>query len=76
MRAPFWQTRFYDFNVWTEKKRVEKLRYMNRNRVKRGLVVAPEDWRRSSYRFYLLDEARQVRVNEGWGEISFRGPAA
>ncbi len=23
-RAPFWQTRFHDFNVWTEKKRVEK----------------------------------------------------
>jgi len=20
-RAPFWQTRFHDFNVWTEKKR-------------------------------------------------------
>jgi len=25
-RAPLWQTRFHDFNVWTEKKRVEKLR--------------------------------------------------
>jgi len=24
-RAPLWQTRFHDFNVWTEKKRVEKL---------------------------------------------------
>jgi REP element-mobilizing transposase RayT len=34
-RAPFWQTRFYDFNVRTEKKRVEKLRYMHRNPVKR-----------------------------------------
>jgi putative transposase len=35
-RAPFWQTRFYDFNVRTEKKRLEKLRYMHRNPVKRG----------------------------------------
>ena len=26
----FWQARFYDFNVWTAKKRVEKLRYMHR----------------------------------------------
>ncbi len=34
----FWQARFYDFNVWTTKKRVEKLRYMHRNPVKRGLV--------------------------------------
>jgi len=23
-----WQARFYDFNVWTERKRIEKLRYM------------------------------------------------
>ena len=27
----FWQARFYDFNVWTEKKRIEKLRYIHRN---------------------------------------------
>ena len=27
----FWQARFYDFNVWTAKKRVEKLRYMHRS---------------------------------------------
>jgi putative transposase len=26
-----WQARFYDFNVWAERKRVEKLRYMHRN---------------------------------------------
>ncbi len=75
-RAPFWQTRFHDFNVWTEKKRVEKLRYMHRNPVKRGLAKAPEDWRWSSYRFYLLGEPGPVRVNEGWGKISFRAPAA
>jgi len=75
-RAPFWQTRFHDFNVWTEKKRVEKLRYMHRNPVKRGLTATPEDWRWSSYRFYLLDESGPVRVNEGWGKISFRAHAA
>ncbi|MGB8010464.1 MAG: transposase [Terriglobales bacterium] len=31
-----WQKRFYDFNVWTEHKRIEKLRYMHRNPVQRG----------------------------------------
>jgi putative transposase len=72
----FWQARFYDFNVWTAKKRVEKLRYMHRNPVKRGLVGSPEQWRWSSYRFYLLDEAGPVRVNVGWRKISFRGLAA
>ena len=75
-RTPFWQARFYDFNVWTTRKRVEKLRYMHRNPVKRGLVISPEQWRWSSYRFYLLDEAGPVGVNEGWAEISFRAPAA
>ncbi len=56
-RRVFWQARFYDFNVWTTKKRVEKLRYMHRNPVKRGLVERPEQWRWSSYRFYLLEES-------------------
>jgi putative transposase len=76
LRRAFWQARFYDFNVWTTKKRVEKLRYMHRNPVVRGLVEAPEQWRWSSYRFYLLDEPGPVRVNEGWTKISFRNRAA
>jgi putative transposase len=70
-RSPFWQARFYDFNVWTSKKRVEKLRYMHRNPVKRGLAASPEQWRWSSYRFYWLNETGLVRVNEGWGRIAF-----
>lgn len=59
-----WQRRFYDFNVWTEKKRVEKLRYMHWNPVKRGLVGEPEKWRWSSFRYYSYGEACPVRVNE------------
>jgi len=76
VKQTFWQARFYDFNVWTTKKRVEKLRYMHRNPVKRGLVKSPEQWRWSTYRFYLLEEAGLVCVNEGWTEISFRDRAA
>lgn len=76
VRSAFWQARFYDFNVWTTKKRVEKLRYMHRNPVKRGLVKSPEEWRWSSYRFYFRDEAGPVRVNEGWGKVSFQATAA
>ena len=72
----FWQARFYDFNVWTSKKRVEKLKYMHRNPVKRGLVASPEQWRWSSYRFYFLGEGGVVRVNVGWGKISFRDRVA
>jgi putative transposase len=55
---PFWQARFYDFNVWTEKRRIEKLRYIHRNPVTRGLVASPEQWRWSSFRWYLCREER------------------
>jgi hypothetical protein len=37
-----WQRRFYDFNPWSERKRIEKPRYMHRNPVKRGLLLEPE----------------------------------
>ena len=47
-----WQKRFYDFNVYNERKRVEKLRYIHRNPVKRGLVESPEQWAWSSFRAY------------------------
>ena len=60
----FWQARFYDFNVWAERKRVEKLRYIHRNPVKRGLVVSPGQWRWSSFRWYRFGEAGPVRIND------------
>ena len=59
-----WQTRFYDFNVWSDEKRVEKLRYMHRNPVQRGLVRQPEEWRWSSFRYYAFGECGPVVVNE------------
>ena len=59
-----WQARFYDFNVWSDKKRVEKLRYMHRNPVRRGLVREPEEWRWSSFRHYAFGERGAVLVNE------------
>ena len=59
-----WQRRFYDFNVWSEAKRIEKLRYMHRNPVKRGLVKEPDQWRWSSFRFYAYGEAGAVRIND------------
>jgi len=48
----FWQPRFYDFNVWSAKKRREKLEYMHRNPVTRKLVRDPRDWVWSSYASY------------------------
>jgi len=60
----FWQARFYDFNVWTEHKRIEKLRYIHRNPVERGLVPSPEQWGWSSFRWYLCGETGPVRIND------------
>ncbi len=59
----FWQPRFYDFNVWSAKKRIEKLRYIHRNPVTRGLVARPELWRWSSFRHYAYGERGPVAVN-------------
>jgi putative transposase len=59
-----WQHRFYDFVVFTEKKRVEKLRYMHCDPVVRSQVLAPEQWNWSSYRHYALGERGPVLVNE------------
>jgi hypothetical protein len=41
-----------DFNVWSLKKRVEKLHYMHMNPLKRKLVDHPKDWPWSSFSFY------------------------
>lgn len=48
----FWQARFYDFNVYSERKRIEKLDYMHANPITRKLVSHPKDWPWSSWGFY------------------------
>ena len=65
-QRPFWQARYYDFNVFTPDKRVEKLRYMHRNPVKRGLVSEPLGWAWSSFRHYATGEQRVVEVESDW----------
>ena len=62
----FWQARYYDFNLWSERKFVEKLRYIHRNPVERGLVPRAEDWGWSSFRHYLNGEAGTVEIESQW----------
>ena len=64
--APFWLPRYYDFNVWSDAKRVEKLRYIHRNPVKRGLVERPEDWAWSSFRHYATGVEGTVEIESHW----------
>jgi putative transposase len=59
---PFWLTRYYDFNVFSHNKLVEKLHYMHMNPVERGLVSAPESWPYSTYRHYTLNEPTPVQI--------------
>lgn len=61
-RKQFWQTRYYDFNVLTQAKHVEKLRYMHRNPVKRELVAEPQDWPWSSFCHYLTGVSGTVEI--------------
>jgi putative transposase len=63
---PFWLPRYYDFDVHNEEKRVEKLRYMHRNPVKRGLVAKPEEWQWSSFRHYATGEIGVVEIESFW----------
>jgi len=58
-----WQRRFYDLNVWSEKKRLEKLNYMHGNPVKRGLVPSPDQWPWSSFRFYYLEDSALLSMD-------------
>jgi len=70
--SPFWQLRYYDFNVWSADKVTEKLRYMHRNPVARGLVAKPEDWLWSSFRHYATGEIGIVEI-ESQGTAFRRG---
>ena len=63
---PFWQARYYDFNVRNPDKTAEKLRYMHRNPVVRGLVTKPKDWKWSSFRHSLTGEDGTVEIESHW----------
>jgi putative transposase len=63
---PFWQRRYYDFNVHSAEKTSEKLRYIHRNPVARGLVARPEDWPWSSYRHYATGCSGAVEIESFW----------
>jgi putative transposase len=63
---PYWQARYYDFNVHSQEKVSEKLRYMHRNPVARGLVEKPEEWAWSSYRHYANGERGTVEIESVW----------
>ncbi len=72
----FWQTRYYDFNVCSPEKSVEKLKYIHRNPVKRGIANSAEDWPWSSYRHYATREPGVVEIESPWAAYLREHPSA
>jgi putative transposase len=64
--TPLWQSRYYDRNLRSYADFVEKLRYIHRNPVKRGLCGSPEEWLWSSFRHYLTGETCVVEIESEW----------
>jgi putative transposase len=70
--SPLWQKRYYDRNVCDHDEFVEKMRYIHRNPVKRGLCNEPEDSRWSSFNHYAggadvgveIESERTARLRE------------
>jgi putative transposase len=62
----FWQKRYYDFNIGDHAQFVEKLRYIHRNPVKRGLCERPEDWEWSSFQHYSSGCEGRVEIESEW----------
>ncbi|WP_114210977.1 REP-associated tyrosine transposase [Acidisarcina polymorpha] len=63
---PFWQPRYYDFNVYSEHKRVQKLKYMHHNPVKRGLAGQPSEWLWSSFNHWATGALGTVEIESQW----------
>jgi putative transposase len=61
-----WESRYHDFNVFTDAKRIEKLRYMHRNPIKAGLAKLPDEWPWSSYRVYAHNESHPIQITTGY----------
>jgi putative transposase len=62
----FWQRRYYDFNVSSNAKYIEKIQYIHHNPVKRGLVTQPEDYRWSSFSHHATGEPGPVQIESNW----------
>lgn len=61
-KRPCWLGGFDDLKVHTDRQRTERLMYMHRNPVTRGLARQPKDWRWSSFLACSTGERGLVEV--------------
>lgn len=72
-KGRLWQRRYYDRNVSNYDEFVEKLRYIHRNPVKRGLCAQPDEWPWSSFRHYMTAEVGVVEIESKWTAMRREG---
>jgi hypothetical protein len=63
---PFWQARYYDFNVYTDHEFGQKMKYIHLNPVSCGLVGQSGHWSGSSFLHYSTGVAGTVEVESAW----------
>jgi len=56
-------------NIRNHAQFVEKLRYIHRNPVRRGLCLVATDWKWSSFRHYATAEDGRVEIESEWTAV-------
>jgi putative transposase len=62
----FWEKRYYDRNIRDCEDFVQKLRYIHRNPLKRGLCEQPEQYRWSSFLHYATGQQGTIEIESEW----------
>ena len=65
-KGSFWEKRYYDRNIRDADEFDEKLGYIHRNPVKRGLVNELAEWKWGSFRHYALREVGVLEIESEW----------
>jgi putative transposase len=65
----FWQPTQHPMGIISERFWKQKLDYLHYNPCRKGLVLAPEDWRFSSARFWMTRQENDVQLSAvGWAQ--------
>jgi putative transposase len=64
-----WESRYFDFNVYSPRKIEEKINYIHMNPVTAGLVTTPADWQWSSYRAHAYNEAGLITITTDYSSL-------
>ena len=60
-----WEVRYYDFAVYTERRRVEKIEYMHNNPVTAGFVLKPGTGDRAAFKHQWFGAPLRSRDLDG-----------